>query len=119
MRKIIFMAIMAVGFATNSMAQNDALVVEWNNGLADIYPVSTDLRIDNKTANDSIILSLNNKVIASYARADIKRITFDTEDILTDSRKPRSPTESFPPCAPPSASYLRLRRRPKGGARRR
>lgn len=85
MRKIIFMAMMAVGFATNSMAQNDALVVEWNNGLADIYPVSTDLRIDNKTANDSIILLQNNKVLASYARADIKRIAFDTEDILTDS----------------------------------
>ena len=76
---LVLLAVMA-GFA-----QTDALVVELDNGLADIYPVSDSLRIVNQTDRDSIAVVEGAKCIATYASADVKRIAFDEEALLTDS----------------------------------
>ncbi len=75
-----FMAIVCcVGWA------QDALVIEWHNGLADIFTVTQNLHIDNGTENDSVFVMEADSLLASYARADIKRIAFDDEVVLTDS----------------------------------
>ena len=85
MKKQIIIAVLSFLFVMTGKAQNDALVVERHNGLADIFPISANLRIENKVDKDSISILNANDVLASYARADVKRIAFDTQTILTDS----------------------------------
>ena len=85
MKKQIIIAVLSFLFVMTGKAQNDALVVERHNGLADIFPISANLRIENKIDKDSISILNANDVLASYARADVKRIAFDTQKILTDS----------------------------------
>ncbi len=85
MKKQIIIAVLSFLIVMTGKAQNDALVVERHNGLADIFPISANLRIENKLDKDSISILNANDVLASYARADVKRIAFDTQTILTDS----------------------------------
>lgn len=85
MKKQLIIAILSFLFVIVGKAQDDALVVEQHNGLADIYPVSTNLHIVNLQDKDSIAIVEANNRLATYARADIKRIAFDTEEILADS----------------------------------
>ena len=84
-KRYILSAVVGLMAATWSMAQNDALVVERHNGRADIFTVSTNLKIVNQSDNDSIIITEGDNILASFARADVKRIAFEEESILTDS----------------------------------
>lgn len=84
MKRLYLIVLMALGIALGSMAQTDALVVEQNNGLADILKVSANLRIENNT-DGTISVKDGNNIVATYARADIKRIAFNDEKALTDS----------------------------------
>ena len=85
MKKLVFIFILSLFFVMVGNAQDDALVVEQHNGLADIFPVSTKLRIVNLQDKDSIAITDANDIVATYALTDIKRIAFDTEKILADS----------------------------------
>lgn len=84
MKRYLLSAFMAIVCCVGCMAQ-DALVIEWHNGLADIFTVTPNLHIDNGTENDSVFVMEADSLLASYARADIKRIAFDDEVVLTDS----------------------------------
>lgn len=84
MKRLYLIVLMALGIALGSMAQTDALVVEQNNGLADILKVSANLRIENNT-DGTISVKDGNNIVATYARADIKRIAFNDEKALIDS----------------------------------
>ena len=84
-KRYILSAVVALMATSWSLAQKDALVVEWHNGRADIFTVSKKLKIINQSDNDSIIITEGNNILASYARSDVKRIAFEEESILTDS----------------------------------
>ena len=84
MKRYLLSAFMVIVCCVGCMAQ-DALVIEWHNGLADIFTVTPNLHIDNGTENDSVFVMEADSLLASYARADIKRIAFDDEVVLTDS----------------------------------
>lgn len=84
MKRYLLSAFMAIVCCVGCMAQ-DALVIEWHNGLADIFTVTPNLHIDNETESDSVFVMEADSMLASYARADIKRIAFDDEVVLTDS----------------------------------
>jgi Leucine-rich repeat (LRR) protein len=84
-KRYILSAVVALMATSWSLAQNDALVVERHNGRADIFAVSANLKIVNQSDNDSIIITEGENILASFARADVKRIAFEEESILTDS----------------------------------
>lgn len=84
-KRYILSAVVALMATSWSLAQNDALVVERHNGRADIFTVSANLKIVNQSDNDSIIITEGENILASFARADVKRIAFEEESILTDS----------------------------------
>ena len=85
MKRQLIATILPFLFLAAVHAQPDALVVEQHNGLADIFVVNTDIHIDNRLEKDSIFILDKDSIMAGYARADVRRIAFDTEPALTDS----------------------------------
>lgn len=85
MKKIFIIALFSILNICITFAQKQAFVVELHNGLADIYAVTPELKIKNAIDIDSLVITQNDKNIASYSRSDVKRIYFDDEQILTDS----------------------------------
>ena len=83
--KKLLLFIISIGFYGTIMAQTDAMVVEQHSGIADIFDVSLNLRINNQTDNDLITITNGKDVLATYARADVKHIDFDTKKALTES----------------------------------
>ena len=80
-KRYILSAVVALMATSWSMAQNDALVVERHNGRADIFTVTTKLKIINQSDNDSIIITEGSNILAFFARSDVKRIAFEEESI--------------------------------------
>lgn len=85
MKRTILTTVLVLLAVLAGFAQTDALVVELRNGLADIYPVTENLHIVNQTDKESILVVEGTKHLASYSSADVKRIAFDEEALLTDS----------------------------------
>lgn len=83
MKRLYYIVLMVLGIAVGSRAQTDALVIEQNNGLADILKVTANLRIENNT-DGTISIKDGENIVSTYARTNIKQIAFDEETALID-----------------------------------
>ena len=82
MKRLILLLFSTI-ISLDTLAQNEAFVVEQKNGLADIFKVTENIRV--KHEKDSVFIVYGDSLGESYARSDIKRIRFNEEKVLVDS----------------------------------